>query len=88
MTYDEYIKESNRIKNKHKSLSKLYIVFATIILLLSIYACHDNCSESVFSWVLTLNFIIWSFMFYVYGLRGEKTKSQIEKLLTEFEKGI
>ena len=88
MTYDEYTKESNRIKNEHKSLAKIYIIFATILLLLSAYACQDKCSESVFNWVLTLNFIIWSFMFYAYGLREEKTKSQIEKLLTKFEKGI
>lgn len=88
MTYEEYLKESNSIKNKHKSLAKIYIVFAIVIFVLSLYVCSDKCSENVFSWVINLNFIIWCFMFYTYTLRGEKIKSQIEKLLNQLEKGI
>jgi hypothetical protein len=80
MTYKEYIKETERKKTEREGLKTILIIFCVVFILASMFICTDKCSDTVFSWVMGLNFWIWIFCFSILELKEKKDKLELELL--------
>ena len=86
MTYKEYLKESERLKDENKSFIRFCIIFAIILLLSSMFICTDKCSDSVFELVFTLNSIIWGLFCYIHSLKERNIELKLKVLSQQLDK--